>query len=78
MGLADRLVAHDDLVPSATALAEQMASNPVRQLRMTKSLLTANAVDTDLEAVQARESELIRECWKSPEHREAVAAFLAR
>ena len=78
MGLADRLVAHDDLVPSATALAEQMASNPVRQLRMTKSLLTANAVDTDLEAVQARESELIRECRKSPEHREAVAAFLAR
>ena len=78
MGLADRVVAHDELVPAAVALAEQIAANPDRQLRMTKSLLTANAADTDLDAVQQRESELIRECWKSPEHREAVEAFLAR
>ena len=78
MGLADHVVAHDELVASAMELAEQMASNPDRMLRMTKSLLTANAADTDLEAVQARESEYIRECWKSDEHREAVAAFLAR
>jgi len=78
MGLADRVVAHDELVPAAVELASQMASNPDPMLRMTKRLLTANAVDTDLEAVQARESEYIRECWKSPEHREAVEAFLAR
>jgi enoyl-CoA hydratase/carnithine racemase len=78
MGLADRVVAHDELLPAAIGLAEQMAANPVRQLRMTKRLLTANATDTDLEAVQERESELIRECWESPEHREAVEAFLAR
>jgi enoyl-CoA hydratase/carnithine racemase len=78
MGLADRLVEPEELLPSALALAEQMAANPGRQLRMTKRLLTANGSDTDLEAVQERESELIRECWESPEHREAVAAFLAR
>src|SRR6059058_4762365 len=57
MGLADHVVAHDELVACAMELAEQMASNPDRMLRMTKSLLTANAADTDLEAVQARESE---------------------
>src|SRR3954470_19081180 len=78
MGLADRVVPHDELVPAAVALAEQMASNPDRQLRMTKRLLTANGADTDLDAVQERESELLRECWKSPEHKEAVEAFLAR
>ncbi|HEY3186841.1 MAG TPA: enoyl-CoA hydratase-related protein [Solirubrobacteraceae bacterium] len=77
MGLADRLVAHDELLPSALALAEQIAGNPDRQLRMTKRLLTANGADADLAAVQRRESELLRECWKSPEHREAVEAFLA-
>ena len=42
---------------------------------MIKQLLTANAVAGDLHEVQKRESELLRECWKTPEHAEAVAAF---
>ena len=29
-------------------------------------------------AVQERESELLRECWKSPEHVEAVKAFMEK
>src|SRR5206468_1615609 len=78
MGLADRLVEHDELLRCALGLAEQMAANPDRQLRMTKRLLTANGADTELAAVQDRESEMLRECWTSPEHREAVEAFLAR
>src|SRR3954453_11229602 len=78
MGLADRLVEPEELLPSALALAEQMAANPVRQLRMTKRLLTANGADSDLGAVQERESDLLREFWTSTEHREAVEAFLAR
>src|SRR4051794_2990469 len=78
MGLADRLVAHEELMSSAMELAEQIAGNPAPQLRMTKRLLTRNGADTDLAAVQEREHELILECWKSPEHREAVEAFLAK
>jgi enoyl-CoA hydratase/carnithine racemase len=39
-------------------------------------LLTDNGSDADLGAVQARESALLRECWASPEHAEAVQAFL--
>jgi enoyl-CoA hydratase/carnithine racemase len=42
---------------------------------MTKQLLTENACDTNLQAIQERESALLRECWKSAEHAEAVAAF---
>ena len=34
--------------------------------------------ETDLGRVQRLESELLRECWKSAEHKEAVAAFLAK
>jgi enoyl-CoA hydratase/carnithine racemase len=45
---------------------------------MTKALLSRNACDGDLGRVQRYESELLRECWKSPEHKEAVSAFLAK
>src|SRR5690348_16722573 len=38
-GLADRLCAPDDLVPTALALAGEMAANPDPQLRMIKELL---------------------------------------
>ena len=76
MGLADRLTSPADLLDTALALGGEIAANPDRQLRMTKRLLTANASDSDLGAIQRRESELLRECWRSPEHREAVQAFL--
>jgi enoyl-CoA hydratase/carnithine racemase len=78
MGLVDRLAEPDDLLDTALTMAGEIAANPAPQLRMIKRLLTQNGSDTDLTAVQERESELIRECWKSPEHREAVEAFLAR
>ena len=45
---------------------------------MTKALLTQNASATDLDQVQRRESEMLRACWKSPEHAEAVQAFLEK
>jgi enoyl-CoA hydratase/carnithine racemase len=77
-GLVDRLVAEERLVEESIELAAEIAANPDPQLRMTKELLTRNACETDLERVQALESELLRECWKSPEHKEAVAAFLTK
>jgi enoyl-CoA hydratase/carnithine racemase len=78
IGLVDRLTHPDELLDTALALAGEIAANPHPQLRMIKRLLTENAVETDLRLVQAREHELIRECWRSPEHRRAVEAFLAR
>ena len=78
MGLADRLAPADELLDAALALAGEIAANPAPQLRMIKRLLTENALETDLRLVQEREHELIRECWRSPEHRAAVEAFLAR
>ena len=44
----------------------------------TKELLSKNGADTDLIAVQQRESELLRRCWESPEHAEAVRSFLRK
>jgi enoyl-CoA hydratase/carnithine racemase len=77
IGLADRVVAPDALLDSAVELATEIAANPAPQLRMIKRLLTENAVEADLDLVQQREHELIRECWRSPEHQRAVEQFLA-
>ena len=78
IGLADRLTSPDELLDTALQLAGEIAANPRPQLQMIKALLTQNAVEADLRLVQEREHELIRECWRSPEHRRAVDAFLAK
>jgi enoyl-CoA hydratase/carnithine racemase len=78
MGLVERLAAPEQLLDTALGLAAEIAAHPARQLRMIKRLLTDNGSETDLSVVQERESEFIRECWRSPEHRQAVAAFLER
>jgi enoyl-CoA hydratase/carnithine racemase len=77
IGLVDHVEPADALVQSALQLAGEIAANPRPQLRMIKQLLTQNALETDLHLIQQREHELIRECWRSPEHKSAVAAFLA-
>jgi enoyl-CoA hydratase/carnithine racemase len=45
---------------------------------MTKQLLTENLAEADLWAAQQREMRMLSECWTTPEHKEAVAAFLAK
>jgi len=78
IGLADRLAEPAELLATALATANSYAANPDLQLRMTKQLLTENVVDTDLRAIQRREQALLTECWKSAEHKEAVAAFIEK
>jgi enoyl-CoA hydratase/carnithine racemase len=75
-GLFNGLVPPDELLPRATELASEIAANPDPQLRMIKELLTYNGVESDLTAVQAREQELLRRCFETPEHKEAVSAFM--
>ncbi len=75
---SDRLDGQDQLVDAAIEVARSYAANPDPQLRMTKQLLTTNMVETDLSVIQRREQELLAACWASPEHAEAVSAFLAK
>ena len=76
IGLADQMAEPDALLETARSVALSYAANPDPQLRMTKQLLTENIVETDLPTIQRRESAMLVECWKSPEHKEAVDAFL--
>lgn len=78
IGLADELVEPDVLLETALQTARSYAQNPDPQLRMTKELLTQNLVESDFTLIQRREQQLLGECWKSPEHAEAVQAFLAK
>lgn len=77
-GLVDLLAAPDELLTTALALAGRIAANPGPQVRWTKQLMAENELETNLEAAQQRESELLRRCWESPEHAEAVTAFLEK
>ncbi|HBZ68553.1 MAG TPA: enoyl-CoA hydratase [Deltaproteobacteria bacterium] len=74
-GLANRVVPAEKLVDEALAEADALTANPDRQLRMIKQLLTRNGSDPDLDAVMKREFDLLRTCYSSPEHSEAIAAF---
>ena len=78
LGLVDRVVPADRVVDEAMAVATELASNPGPQVRMIKDLLSRNAVETDLDAVQGRELDALERAYRTPEHREAVSAFLEK
>ena len=78
MGLVDHLVPHEQLLDKAMELATTIAANPAPQLRWIKQLISENGCDTDLARVQQREMELLQQAYASPEHKEAVAAFLEK
>ncbi len=77
IGLVSRVVADDALFGEAMALAERIAANPARALRLTKRLLR--------EAQTARMSEILELsaafqalAHETADHGEAVAAFLEK
>ena len=78
LGLADRLVPHDQLMSQATELAREIAGNPAPHLRWVKQLITANGFETDIKAVQKLEGEVLAKAYESEEHREAVDAFISK
>jgi enoyl-CoA hydratase/carnithine racemase len=77
-GLVDHISEPGSVVDDAVELAATIAGNAAPQLRMIKDLLTVNATETDLDLVQRRETAALVECWKSPEHAEAVKAFMEK
>ncbi len=78
MGLVDHLVPHEELLDRSLELAGEMAANPSRQLRWVKELLTVNGSETNLKVVQQRELERLQSAYDTPEHKEAVKAFLEK
>jgi 2-(1,2-epoxy-1,2-dihydrophenyl)acetyl-CoA isomerase len=76
MGLVDEVVEPERLVETAIERAREYGENPTPQLRWIKELLTMNAAESDLGAVQRREIEYLQRAYASPEHADAVRRFL--
>ena len=76
-GLVSRVVAPEELLPAATALAKRIAANPGPALRMAKRLLREGQhvrLDTLLEMSAAFQAI----AHHTPEHDAALAAFLEK
>ncbi len=76
LGLVDEIA--DDVVVAAISRAESYAVNAPPSLRFAKELLTDNGTESDLSLVQRRELAALEQAYATPEHREAIAAFLEK
>ena len=77
IGLVARVVPDADLLPAALALAERIAANPARALRLTKRLLreAQTARMSEILELSAAYQALVHE---TADHKEAVAALLEK
>ncbi len=78
MGLVAAVVPDERLFDEAMAIAEKIAANPKQQLGWTKKLLLANHAQQNAAIVPELEASYMAMARRSPEHKEAVAAFMEK
>jgi 2-(1,2-epoxy-1,2-dihydrophenyl)acetyl-CoA isomerase len=76
-GLVHRVVAPEQVLAEARALANRLAGGPTAAYRAVKTVLATAATDS-LEETLALEARLQTELGQTADHREAVEAFLAK
>jgi len=74
IGLVNRVVPPDDLMPQVMELAAKIAKNPPGVLRLAKESIY-RSLSSDLETAFARESAVQLECFHSEDFLEGVTAF---
>jgi len=77
LGLVSRVVAHDQLLPSAMELAEKIASRPPLAVQQLKAGLR-RALDPDWTDLGVWVSTTLGQLFRTEDHREGVRAFLER
>jgi enoyl-CoA hydratase/carnithine racemase len=75
--LVSRVVPHDELMPAARELAGRITRNAAHGLRLTKRLMR-EAIHARLDTVLELSAVFQAICHKTPDHREAVDAFLEK
>ena len=75
--LVSRVVAHDDLLPTALAMAERIAANPPLAVQRLKAGLR-RALDPDWHDLGRWVSSSLGELFQTSDHREGARAFLEK
>jgi enoyl-CoA hydratase len=77
IGLVSRVVPHADLLPTAMALADEIASNPPLAVQKMKRGLR-EALDPDWDDLGRWVSASLGELFRTEDHKEGVASFLEK
>jgi 2-(1,2-epoxy-1,2-dihydrophenyl)acetyl-CoA isomerase len=77
IGLVNRVVPHDELMPATLAFARRLAEGPTRGYGLTKRGFNF-ALGATLEAALAYEADLQTIAGRTADHREGVAAFFEK
>jgi 2-(1,2-epoxy-1,2-dihydrophenyl)acetyl-CoA isomerase len=78
IGMASRVVPHDDLMKAARELAERIAKNPPLAVGLAKSQLYQAMLETDMIEHMKRELETMAKLMKTADFMEAAAAFMEK
>ena len=78
IGMASRVVPHDDLMKAARELAERIANNPPLAVGLAKSQLYQAMLETDMIKHMKRELETMAKLMKTADFLEAAAAFMEK
>jgi 2-(1,2-epoxy-1,2-dihydrophenyl)acetyl-CoA isomerase len=78
MGLVSRVVPADQLMPTALALAEEIAFNPMESVRAAKDMLHKHMVEQDLDNVVKVEGKTIFSMYSTAGHKEAIRSFIEK
>lgn len=77
LGLVNRVVAADELVPASLAWAHELAALPTRAIGLTKRGFN-RALMPELEDLLEHEAQLMEEAGRTADHAEGVRAFLEK
>jgi enoyl-CoA hydratase/carnithine racemase len=77
LGLVSRVVAHEDLLPTALGLGSAIAANPPLAVQQIKRGLRM-ALDPEWRSLGAWVTTSLAELFRTEDHREGVAAFLEK
>ena len=77
IGLINRVVEHEQLMPSVYELAKGIAKNSPKVLGLAKESIY-ESLSSDLESAMIREAEVQAECFRSEDFLEGVTAFVEK